>query len=291
MLSPLQTLFQALWTTSFWDIDVLLADLGSGRLPPSCNTAVRTARNPAPFPPSLRRRHSTSAVTWCIPPKVYAGAMLILYPIGIPDLYGTILFKHHDVLKDRRRRSVQQSTDLEMTRDLWKPYTPAQYYYAVVECARWATPTGVVVFIYPNTAAQVAVTLLLVFVFVMVSAALAPYASKQDSWLSRVAHIVVFLSMFQALALKIDVSDESSVSQEVFAGVLSAANVCMVVAVIAEATMVVCSLCTPGDAGLEESVTPGVRNTTGTRSVIERWAMIEGDAAPTDKETISHLWA
>ena len=185
---------------------------------------------------------------------------------------------------------MQQSTDLEMTRDLWKPYTPAQYYYAVVECARWATPTGVVVFIYPNTAAQVAVTLLLVFVFVMVSAALAPYASKQDSWLSRVAHIVMFLSMFQASALKIDVSDESSVSQEVFAGVLSAASVCMV-AVIAEATMVVCSLCTPGDAGLEESVATGVRNTTDTRSVIESWAMIEGDAAPTDKGTISYLWA
>ena len=160
-----------------------------------------------------------------------------MYPIDIRVLYGTILFKHPEVLKDRRRRSVQQSTDLEVTRDLWKPYPPPQYYCEVVECARRATLTCVIVFIYPNTAAQVAVTLVLVSVVGMVSEALAPYASKQDSWLCRIAHIVVFLSMFQALVLKVDVSDESSVSQEVFAGVLSAANIGMVMAVIAEATM------------------------------------------------------
>ncbi|CAM9178193.1 unnamed protein product, partial [Laminaria digitata] len=93
--------------------------------------------------------------------------------------------------------------------------------------------TGVVVFIYANTAAQVAVTLVLAFVFVIVSESLAPYASKQDAWMSRVGHMVVFLSMFQALMLKVDVSDESSDSQQVFGGVLLAANICMLAAVIA----------------------------------------------------------
>ncbi|CAM9531970.1 unnamed protein product, partial [Laminaria digitata] len=173
--------------------------------------------------------------------QVYAGFMIVLYPIGIPVIYAIILYKHREVLKDgmQHHRSVQQSADLEVATGLWKPYTPERYYYEVVECARRVTLTGIVVFIYPNTAAQVAVTLVLVFVFVMVSESLAPYSSRQDSWLSRVAHIVVFLSMYQALVVKVDVSDESSESQEVFGGVLLAANICMVAAVIAEAVMVV----------------------------------------------------
>lgn len=211
--------------------------------------------------------------------------MIAVYPLGIPFTYAIILFKHREVLKNRRRRSVQQSAGLEATADLWKPYKPSQYYYEVVECARRVTLTGVVVFIYPNTAAQVAVTLVLVFVFVMVSESLAPYASKQDSWLSRVAHIVIFLSMFQALVVKVDVSGERSDSQEVFGGVLLAANLCMVAAVIVEATMVVCSLCGRGDASLEESATPGDRSTTGTSSIARRWDIIEDDEAATSGGT------
>lgn len=211
--------------------------------------------------------------------------MIMLYPVGIPVFYGTILFKNREVLKDRRRHSVQQSTDLEVTGSLWKPYTPGRYYYEVVECARRVMLTGVVVFIYPNTAAQVAVTLVLVFVFVMVSESLAPYASKQDSWISRVGHIVVFLSMFQALVIKVDVSDERSDSQELFGGVLLAANICMVAAVIAEATMVVCSFCGRGDAALKESPTPRVRHTTSTRGFSEKGGMMESEAAPAFKGT------
>ena len=137
--------------------------------------------------------------------------MIVLYPVGIPVIYAIILYKHRQVLKDgMHHRFEQQSADLEVATDLWTPYTPERYYYEVVECARRVTLTGVVVFNYPNTAAQMAVTLVLVFVFVMVSESLAPYSSRQDSWLSRVAHIVVFLSMYQALVVKVDVSDESS---------------------------------------------------------------------------------
>eukprot|EP00904_Undaria_pinnatifida_P008212 jgi/Undpi1/4520/HiC_scaffold_18.g07874.m1 len=134
---------------------------------------------------------------------------------------------------------------------------------------------GAVVFIYPNTAAQVAVTVVLAFVFVMVSESLAPYASGKGAWMSRVAHIVVFLSMFQSLVLKADVSNESSDSQEVFGGVLLAANACMVAAVITEAVMVICSLLWGNGTDLEETVTPGDRITASTRNVVEGWDMIK----------------
>lgn len=207
--------------------------------------------------------------------------MILLYPIGIPVFYGTILFNNREILQRRRHQSEKLSADLEMTADLWKQYKPGRYYYEVVECARRVTLTGVVVFIYPNTAAQVAVTLVLAFVFVMVSESLAPYASSKDAWMSRVAHVVVFMSMFQGLVLKADVSNESTDSQEVFGGVLLAANVCMVAAVITEAVMGICSLFRGNGTDLDETVKPGDRNTTSTRNVVESWDMIEREEAPT----------
>lgn len=197
--------------------------------------------------------------------------MIILYPVGIPVIYGAILFLDGDILRDEHRRSVP-SADVQVTADLWKPYRPERFYYEVVECARRVTLTGVVVFIYPNTAGQVAVTLVLAFAFVIVSESLAPYASSQDAWLSRVGHIVVFLSMFQALLLKVDVSDERSDSQEVFGVVLLAANVCMVVAFIAEAVMVTSSFLRREDSDkLEETDAPRFRSTLSATRVIEDW--------------------
>lgn len=82
-----------------------------------------------------------------------------------------------------------------------------------------------------------AVTLILAFVFLMASELLAPYNTVQDAWLSRVGHVVIFFPMYQALLQKVDVSAEQGESQDVFAGVLLAANLCMLAAVFVEAVM------------------------------------------------------
>lgn len=197
--------------------------------------------------------------------------MILLYPVGIPVVYGIILFRHRDILRNRRRHSVQ-SVDVEVTADLWKQYRPERFYYEVVECGRRVTLTGVIVFIYPNTAGQVAITLVLAFAFVMISESLAPYALSQDAWLSRVGHIVVFLSMFQALLLKVDVSDERSDSQEVFGGVLLVANICMVLTVIVEAIIITRSFFRREDSvALEETQAPSRRKTLSAARVMEDW--------------------
>ena len=56
--------------------------------------------------------------------------------------------------------------------------------------------------------------------------------------MSRVAHIVVFMPMFQALMVKVDVCNESSDSQAVFGEALLGGNICMVATVITEAAVV-----------------------------------------------------
>ncbi|CAN0532319.1 unnamed protein product, partial [Scytosiphon promiscuus] len=86
---------------------------------------------------------------------------------------------------------------------LWAPYRPSCFYYEVVECARRIILTGVVVFIYPDDTAQIAITIMNSFFFFVVSEALSPYKSVSDTWLSRFGHVLICFSMFDVLLLKV----------------------------------------------------------------------------------------
>ncbi|CAM9207691.1 unnamed protein product [Laminaria digitata] len=173
--------------------------------------------------------------------QVYAGFMIVVYTVGIPAFYGVLLFRDREVLR-RGRADLGEAARVTLTSDLWRPYKPSVFYYEVIECARRVLLAGVVVFIYPNTAAQIAITLLMAFVFVVVSEGLAPYASRWDTWLSRMGHAVVYVSMYVALLLKVDVSDERAGSQKVFEAVLVAAHACMILVVVMETVVLACAL-------------------------------------------------
>lgn len=84
-----------------------------------------------------------------------------------------------------------------------------------MECFRRIALTGFAVFIIPDSAAQVAIVLLLAAVFMVLSEILAPFARPVEMWLYRAGHYVVFASMYLALLLRVDVSDEHDQSQEV----------------------------------------------------------------------------
>eukprot|EP00903_Cladosiphon_okamuranus_P018352 g16884.t1 len=131
--------------------------------------------------------------------EVYAGIMFAVYPIGIPLLYSILLLQRRDVLA---------SADVDKTRaqsisSLWEPYRPERFYYEVVECGRRIMLTGVVVFISPSDAAQIAITMLLAFFFLAIFEMLRPYASESDMWICRGGHVIVFLSMFYLLLQKL----------------------------------------------------------------------------------------
>ena len=165
--------------------------------------------------------------------KVYAGFMIVVYTVGIPAFYAGLLFKDRDVLR-QEQKDPGSASRVSSTSDLWKPYKPSVFYYEVIECFRRILLAGVVVFIYPNSAAQIAITLMVAFAFVFVSEGLAPYASRWDHWISRTGHAVVVASMYVALLLKVDVSNERSSSQKVFEAVLIAVHIVMVLVVVVE---------------------------------------------------------
>ena len=197
--------------------------------------------------------------------EIYAGFMVVLYVIGIPAFYGLLLYKNRETLSKNVDREEDES--VKPITDLWQPYRPDRFYYEVVECMRRVLLTGAVVFILPNTAAQIAVQLMMVTFFMMASEALAPYASAWDTWCSRTANAILFTSIFLALLLKVDVSDERASSQEVFEWVLVAAHSCLVLIVVVEAVATV--LAWRAEA-VDEDVVPRIRPFSSFSLYIER---------------------
>ena len=169
----------------------------------------------------------------------YAGIMVLVYPVGIPAVFAWMLFINRVGIK-----SVEDTTngsrvppESEAIKNLWEPYKSSRYYYEVIECGRRIALTGIVVFIYPGSTTQVAIEVLLAVVFFSISEILGPFAEPLDVWLYRSGTWVIFLNMFLALLIKVDVANEESDSQGVFAGLLTAAHGGMVLVVIVNALL------------------------------------------------------
>ena len=164
--------------------------------------------------------------------QVYAGVMVIIYPVGIPALYSLLLFRNRSVLTDENRR--ENDVYVQSTSNLWKPYKPSRFYFEVVECARRILLTGVAMLSENDTAAKIAATLMIAVIFMVVVEVLAPYKSRLDVWVSRAGHGVVCTSMYFALLLKVNVSNERQDSQRAFEGILVTTHVGMIFAVLIE---------------------------------------------------------
>lgn len=112
----------------------------------------------------------------------------------------------------------------------------------LLKCQKLTTPSiltlvcaGTIVFVLPYEMGQVAVTLILVMVFALFSESLAPYRSPWDAWISRIGHVVVFLSIFIAfLILYVDETVNTHASEQFYGSALVVVNICWIIAVVVE---------------------------------------------------------
>lgn len=164
--------------------------------------------------------------------EVYAAVMALVYPLGVPITFLWWLLQNRKLLSKRPAKAEALDDDVEVFRDLWEPYRPRCFFYEIVEYARRSLLTGLSVFIFPGSSAQIAIVLLLATAFSLLFEMLSPFRRWTDAWLYRAGNCVIFLSMYLALLLKVDVSKEENQSQVVFAGLLIAGHVVLVLAVI-----------------------------------------------------------
>ena len=170
----------------------------------------------------------------------FAKFMILVYPLGIPALFAFLLFKNRRVLLNKDLR--ENAFSVRAISGLWKPYKPSRFYYEVVECVRRLVLMAVGHFIFPNSAAQITFTVMIAVIFAIMSEALAPYEYRLDMWVSRLGHAVVILSMYFALLLKINITNDSQGSQHMFENILIATHVVMILTAITEAFLTGCPL-------------------------------------------------
>ena len=81
--------------------------------------------------------------------QVYAGFMMVLYTLGIPAFYATLLVRNRDVL-GKDETCCDNCAHVRPTSSLWMLYKPAMFYFELIECARRALLADVVVFFNPT---------------------------------------------------------------------------------------------------------------------------------------------
>ncbi|CAM9334760.1 unnamed protein product [Discosporangium mesarthrocarpum] len=182
--------------------------------------------------------------------KIYAGFMVLVYPVGIPTLYFLMLYKNRhrvfpkqalaDGVPPARRLADKK---IAHTRFLWQAYRPEVYYYEVIECVRRLALTGCLVFIFPNSAAQAAVACVLSMVTICLTTVLRPFQDLTDFKAYVLGAIIIFLSMFMALTAKVRVTDEDTQSQVILAWMLILLNLALTILTIIECIFEVRSLC------------------------------------------------
>ncbi|CAB1103690.1 unnamed protein product [Ectocarpus sp. CCAP 1310/34] len=192
--------------------------------------------------------------------RIYAGIMILVYPIGIPLLYAFILWINRESLNPRvRSEATPQPTggvemdvalvpanygddleerleqrrnnpDLVPSMFLWKDFGPDMYYYEVIECGRRILLTGVLIFFAAGTAAQAAMACIFAFVSLLGFELLRPHLDPADAWLYRLGCVIIFLSNFLALLIKVDAAGEGN--RAALGGILIAVNVFLILAVL-----------------------------------------------------------
>jgi predicted outer membrane repeat protein len=153
--------------------------------------------------------------------QIYAGVMILVYPLGIPLLFSYLLYRHRAKLSsayDASARTLSRDRDVSLrsTSFLWTPYRSGMYYWEVIECVRRILLTGMIVFIAPGTAAQAAVACILALFSIVAVLYFRPHKDQLDAHIYLAGTLIIFFSMFLSLAIKVNLSTETHSSQKIF---------------------------------------------------------------------------
>ena len=166
--------------------------------------------------------------------KTYAWVMMFFYVVGIPAVFAWCLIRYKGDLTKPDREVLPH---LESMNSLWASYKPSRYWFELVECTRRVAITGIAALVLPNSTTQISMVLLVAVVFVFISESIAPFKVLTDANLYRWGNGIVVTSLYVAFLLKVDLADESEYSIRAFSGVLIAANVVMIIAVLVQTAL------------------------------------------------------
>jgi hypothetical protein len=148
--------------------------------------------------------------------SVYAGLMIVVYPVGIPLLYFFLLFRKRKLLmagqverekEEGRRKGLLEEAlvkrdenegkdpALEALSFLYESYEPKYWWFEIFETMRKLTLTGFLVFIAPGTTAQVVVSLVMSMVALFFYGVTRPFIDDFNNYLAIVANWQLVLTL------------------------------------------------------------------------------------------------
>ena len=120
--------------------------------------------------------------------EIYAGVMVVVYPIGVVGLYSWVLYVHKDRVKSVGNRAIAQENEdkLRKVSFLIKPYKWNRFWFEAYELVRKLMQTSFIGFLtglsigHELPAYVAAISLSLTVVFVVVLMVLRPYKHRPD---------------------------------------------------------------------------------------------------------------
>ncbi|KAG5181796.1 hypothetical protein JKP88DRAFT_245958 [Tribonema minus] len=164
--------------------------------------------------------------------SIYAAFMIMVYPVGIPVLYASILWRSVRQC-DRTQLPSRLATASSF---LWRPYKGRAYYWETVECLRRLMLAGLLVFIMPGEPGQSAVACLFVFFTAMVYEQIHPHQQGMDKWLYTLGYAILFGSMFTSLLMQVRWVEGGS--EQAVGNLLIALNVLLLVMALVQVALV-----------------------------------------------------
>lgn len=166
--------------------------------------------------------------------QIYAGIMAVIYPVGVPAVFGWWLIRNRTYLKKSDRETT---THLQPFSGVWATYRPSRYYFEVVEYCRRLTLSMCSALLVPNSVDHIAVVLSLAVMFMFLSESLSPFERPEDMSLYRWGNGIIMASMYVALLMKAKEVDGEYSAFSVFGWLLITAHIVMVVIIVVEAVL------------------------------------------------------
>jgi len=99
-----------------------------------------------------------------------------------------------------------KSTETKYLKFLYEPYGVHCWWFSVAECVRRLTLSGLLVFFNSSTVTQVIVALILAVFWLLVFVKLEPYQETEDNFLEQYVGVIIFITMFAALMVGVEVA-------------------------------------------------------------------------------------
>merc|ERR1711871_1104854 len=139
---------------------------------------------------------------------------LIIYPLGIPASYASLLRLKHKklVVKDEDERNKDES--IAHLKFLWGSYESRYYWWEVVEMARKLVLTGLLVIFLEGSVLQLCTGLVVTVVSLVIYANICPYSSRTDDVLQLFCLAQLFITLLSGMVLKVNLNLTDSSSRE-----------------------------------------------------------------------------